>query len=294
MIKKNQGGDSMIRLIVSDLDGTLLNNEKKISERTLNAILEAKKQGIRICMASGRYDTMMSIYSDAVKGCDYLLSCNGAMVKNEQNHEVLFSACIPVEGVRKILNYFRVKQLKFMMYGYDSIYYEKNQTSMKKRIDDYEALTIEVNLPKKLTYQAIDLEESLNYENIVKIVAYESSQDVIEQIRQFVGTLEECCIDSTGYGIYGIFHKSVSKQVGIDAIKADMKITDQEVMIFGDWDNDLSMFESGGICVGMANASPLIKEKATFLTLSNEEDGVAIVIERLLEEMTKQKGLPSS
>lgn len=279
-----QRGAKMIQLIVSDLDGTLLNNAKKISERTLRALKAARAKGIKLCMASGRYDEMMSIYSDAVGGCDYLLSCNGAMVKNEKSKEVLFSACITSENVGKILNYFKMEKLTFMMYGFDTIYYERNQATMLQRIKDYETLTMEVKLPKKLTYQAIDLEGNLNFENIIKIVAYEKEPEVIQKIRHYVDEIAGCCMDSTGYGIYGIFHESVSKKRGIDAIKEELKLTDEEVIIFGDWDNDLSMFESGGICVGMANASILIKEKATFLTASNEEDGVAIVIEKLLND----------
>ena len=272
----------MIKLIISDLDGTLLNDQKKLSQRTLNAIDKAKQQGIKICMASGRFDAMMSIYSEAIQGCDYLLSCNGSMVKNEQTKEVLFSACILDQDVKEILRYFKEKQCMFMMYSYDTIYYSAHP-SMLKRITDYEELASKTGYPCKLKAQQVDLNKENHFEHIIKMVAYEEGDEAIHQLRAFVDGLSACYTDSTGYGIYGIFNQLVSKKNGIDAIKKELNLADNEVVIFGDWDNDLSMFESGGNCVAMANASDALKAKATRFTLTNNEDGVAIVIEEILK-----------
>lgn len=85
---------SKIKLIVTDLDGTLLNDEKKVSAYTVEMIQKAKAAGIKICIASGRFDGMLSIYRDSILGCDYTISCNGAVVKNEKQQSVLAGECV--------------------------------------------------------------------------------------------------------------------------------------------------------------------------------------------------------
>ena len=276
---------SKIKLIVTDLDGTLLNDDKKISAYSVNVIQKAKAAGIKFCIASGRYDGMLSIYRDAMLGCDYTISCNGAVVKNEHNDQYLLVNALKAENTLAILNYFKEHHLTYMFYSPDTIYYEEGQSKMAQRVSDYEQLAKSLGYPKKLRVETVKLNEPFDrFKNIIKIVAYEKEEAKLEALRAFCATLEDCCMEATGYGIYGLFAKHVSKREGIEVIKKEMGIDDDAVAVFGDWENDLSMFDCADTRVAMDNGMDCLKVKATIIAPSNNDDGVAKVIAQLMNE----------
>ncbi len=274
-----------IKLIVTDLDGTLLNNDQRISAYTAEVLQRAKKAGMSICIASGRYEEMLSIYRDMMQGCDFTLSCNGAVVKREADGKHLLVEALSDADTKRILDYFKAHRLTYMFYSPDTVYYAKGSARMAKRIRNYEELSIRVGFPKQLKAQAVDLNESTDgFRQIIKIVAYEEDSNKLAELRAFCESIEGCCLENTGYGIYGIFARNVSKREGIEVIKQTLGIGSEAVVVFGDWENDLSMFDCADTRVAMANGMDLVNERAKILALSNEEDGVAKVIEQLLAE----------
>lgn len=275
---------SKIKLIVTDLDGTLLNDEKEVSAYTVEMIQKAKAAGIKICIASGRFDGMLSIYRDSILGCDYTISCNGAVVKNENSNQFLLVNALSHENTIKILTYFKEQQLTFMFYSPDTIYYEAGKAKMAKRVTDYEQLAQSLGFPKKLKVETVDLTKPFDsYHNIIKIVAYEHEEEKLSALRAYCDTLENCCMEATGYGIYGLFEKNVSKREGIEVIKKEMGIGNDAVAVFGDWENDLSMFDCADTRVAMVNGMEIVKERATIIAESNNDDGVAKVIASFID-----------
>lgn len=274
---------SKIKLIVTDLDGTLLNDDKRVSEYTVNVIQKAKQAGIKICIASGRFDGMLSIYRDSILGCDYTISCNGAVVKNENTDEYLLVNALSHENTIRIMEYFKEHQLTFMFYSPDTIYYKIGAENMAKRVSDYETLALKLGFPKQLKVEEVDVSAGFEkYENIIKIVAYENDEQKLNELRKFCESLKDCCMENTGYGIYGLFEKNVSKREGIEVIKKEMGIGNDAVAVFGDWENDLSMFDCADTRVAMVNGMDLVKERATIIAESNNDDGVAKIIETFI------------
>lgn len=263
-----------IKLIVCDLDGTLLNSKKDLTKGSIDTLKEAKEKGIRICFASGRYDQMMSVYSEAIGGADYLLSCNGAYVKSKDG-KILYKECLNDEVKEKIYHYLSDHNMVAMTYTTDHMYYVKDSEILMKRITDYEALAKRKGYPTKLPASAIELTGSHAFiKDVIKIVAYDEP-DKLSMFSTYVEGLKNVKNESTGYGLMGVFHPEVSKFSGIEAIKKEMSITDENVIVFGDYDNDLSMFACAKHSVAMANASENVKKAATDFALSNDEDGVS-------------------
>lgn len=263
-----------IKLIVCDLDGTLLNSKKELTKASIDTLKEAKQRGICVCYASGRYDQMMSVYSEAIGGADYLLSCNGAYVKSIDG-EILYKECLD-DGVKeKIYEYLYEHDMVAMTYTTDHMYYVKDSEVLMKRITDYEALAKSKGYPIKLPATPIELTGCHDFiKDVIKIVAYDEP-DRLSAFSDYVSKLDHVKNESTGYGLMGVFHPEVSKYSGIEAIKKAMNITDENVIVFGDYDNDLSMFACAKHSVAMANASENVKKAATDFTLSNDEDGVS-------------------
>lgn len=271
------------KLIVCDLDGTLLNDRKEVTKRTADILIAAGNEGCRICFASGRGEKMMSIYSDAIGGCDYLVSCNGAMARYLPENKILYVAPLEDADVKVILEYVFEHQLSFMLYTVDRIYYSQFAKMMETRITSYEEKAAALGHPVHLPAGPLAGKDWKNVHlgPVTKIVIYEEDQIIMDQYVQFVKDhLPRTGCETTGYGLMGTFSKEVSKKYAVEHIKEHMGIASDRVYVFGDYDNDLSMFACADHRIAMANASEPVKNMATYVTLSNNEDGVADYIER--------------
>lgn len=273
-----------IKLIVCDLDGTLLDDQERISEYSKEILKKAQKSGIKLCFASGRYEQMMSVYDSFIGGCDYMVSCNGAIVKQLPSHRILHMKLLSANQTALILRYIKEHDMIFMMYSKDHIYYSKQGERLLRRIDKYEKLCLELGYAKKLKPIGIDVQQPMKaYDNIIKIVVYEDSLDKISQYQSFVNGLNGVCGESTGYGLMGTFNTEVSKKTAIEQIMEDMNISKKQVCVFGDYENDLSMFDCAEYKIAVDNATEVLKSKATDITASNNQDGVAKYIKKILE-----------
>ena len=278
---------SEIKLVVCDLDGTLLDDKKMISGYTVKVMQEVRRQGIQVCFASGRDEQMMSVYAKLVGGCDYMLSDNGALVRDSKG-KMLHSAVLKEEDARQLLMYLNEKEMTFMMYSAEKMYFSEGSERLKKRIRDYEDLSWRLGCPVKLqAEELLRTEPVTGYRTAAKIVAYEEDEEKVKAYTEFISTLPRVHCESTGYGLMGAFDREVSKKTALHKIMEHMGIDKEEVCVFGDFDNDLSMFECAAHRVCMANGVEKLKAAASYVTLSNNEDGVAVYLADLLGILPK-------
>lgn len=271
------------KLLVFDLDGTLLTDAKDITPRTRETLKRAKNKGYALCFASGRCEEMMSIYQDAVGGCDYCISCNGAKTMDLGHHTLIASKVFRDDDVNGVLEYVMSRRMDFMMYGVDRIYFPAYSEKMKEHVKKYERLSEKWGFPVRLNAMGISSQElPVHLQNILKIVVYMRNEEEQQAYVAFVKAQDNLIGESTGYGLLGTFEKSVSKKTAVECLMAYMKITKEDVYVFGDYDNDLSMFSAAANRIAVENAVAKIKEKATWITASNNEDGVAVYLENVL------------
>lgn len=272
-----------IKLVVCDLDDTLLNDQKIITEHTQRVLEKVKKMGIAVCFASGRDAQMMSVYDKQIGGCDYVLSNNGAMV-HDRAKRIVHNRFLSEQDTADILTYLNDQQMAFMMYSAEEMYFSEGSQQLKKRIDSYEALSAKIGCPVKLKVKAFCRNSAVTgFETAAKIVAYEKETAGLEAFMRFLKTLPDVHCESTGYGLMGAFQKEVSKKTALQRIMQDMGILPANVCVFGDFDNDLSMFECAKYRVCMANGVQPLKDAASSITRSNNEDGVACYLEKELD-----------
>ncbi len=269
-----------IQFIVSDLDGTLLNDDKKITAYSQEILERCQAQGKKICFASGRYGAMMSMYEEQIGGCDYLISSNGAQVN--KGDKVIYAECIEKELV-KALREFAVKHAyDLAVYCTKTIYFTKGATQIEKRYLNYQKLCEKSGYPKKLNYFEME-EETEIVDSVIKIVVYEDNEEKYQKFFEFAKTLKGISSESTGYGLIGLFSLNVSKKTAIEVIAKELQITRDHICVFGDYDNDLSMFECAKYKVAVGNAIEEVKVKADFIVDSNNEDGVAKFLQKILD-----------
>ncbi len=267
----------MIKLIALDLDDTLLDKNKNISYRNLQAIKEVLDKKIKIIIATGRpYFRVKPILEklNILDDRNYEITFNGGSITNANHTTTYYEKTINNQKLKKISEAARKLDVCFNVYYHNQIYTSKIEPSI-------------LGLP---VYQGIQF-SYLSEDQIDTLVAahkviFADKEEKIKSIKQLV--LHELqndfsIVQSTPHFLE-ILPMHISKGEALKNLCMKLEIKPEEVMSIGDAENDVSMFDYAEICVAMGNAVSALKEKATFITKTCEEDGVAYAISTLLRE----------
>lgn len=255
-------------LIVVDLDGTLLTDDKTISSLTKETLIKAKQAGHQVMIATGRPYRASQIYYDELSLTTPIVNFNGAFIHHPKNpmwqtihtpvdlrvvHDV-------VESVHK--------------YEYDNLIAEVLDDVYLHRDDEGMLQMFRMGSPNILTG---DLKNILLQDPTSLLIQADDVNTPI--IRQHLHDVHAELIEHRRWGapfpIIEIVRKGLSKAVGIDHIAKEMGIPRDRIIAFGDEDNDLEMIDYAGIGVAMSNGIDDLKNIANEITLSNNEDGIA-------------------
>lgn len=270
-----------IRLIVCDLDGTLLNDEKAMTKYSIETLRQVRRRGIKLCFASGRHLQMMRLYSELADGVDYTISCNGAVACSQEKKQALFRSCLKPAVVKELLHFLFSENLGFLLHSDTRIYCAAGRESLLSGIRSYETLARIHQFPQSIDSDPITPETKLP-ENVLKIVVYEQDEAKLRQLTSRISACSATRTESTGYGLTGIFSNGVSKRTALEKVMADCGAEKEHVVVFGDYENDLSMFSCAAHRVAMENATASLKERATHIAGDHNADGVARYIQQFI------------
>lgn len=275
-----------IKVIIMDVDGTLTNSKKQITPKTKEMLIEAQNKGIKLVLASGRpVSGLIGLAKELEmeKHHGLLVSFNGSKVVYCQTKEVLFDQTMRIEDAREVLehmknfkvypmidkgNYLFVNDVYKGMITYqnekiDIIQYEARGGNFK--LCEIEDLSSFVDFPLNKILTAGD-PEYLN----------KHYQDMMEPFKERLN----CMFTAPFY--FEFTAKGIDKAKALDSVLKPMGFQQEEMVAFGDGDNDATMLSYAGIGVAMDNAQDSLKKIADKITLSNEEDGIAVMLETLL------------
>ncbi len=261
----------MIRLVMTDLDGTLLREDKTVSERNIAAIRSLKEQGIQFGIATGR--PLIGVYHMLERWgireyCDCLVGMNGVQLYDVMQDKKIEQHLLDGNSIRAIVNYYNGLDVTFGIYKGEVLYANRQNAFLHKLASqvgfDFVVCDYETMYTKPQTKLLIMCEPHLMAD-----VAARAELLSLPQVNGF---------QSSGY-LFEWMNANASKSLGISQICAMRGYTMQDVVVFGDHDNDLEMLRDAGIGVCMANGSERAKQAADVLTLSNEEDGLAVYVE---------------
>ncbi|MBO1199245.1 HAD family phosphatase [Staphylococcus simiae] len=286
----------MIKLIATDMDGTLLNAAHEISQTNIDAIKYAQQQGITVVIATGRafYEAQTPV-ADTDLIVPYIC-LNGAEVRDE-TFNVMSTSHLNKELVHKITNVLNDAGIYYQVYTNRAIYTENPQRDLDIYIDIAERAGQHANVDKikngiqrridNGTLKVVDnysAIEDIPGELIMKILAFDGDLDKIDQAGQTLAASPNLAISSSSRGNLEITHSDAQKGIALETIAERLGISMEDVMAVGDNLNDVSMLERVGHPVAMANATDKVKEVAQFVTDSNENSGVGKAIMKLLKE----------
>lgn len=265
----------MYKLIAVDMDGTLLREDKTVSERTKQAIQMAHAQGVKVVLASGRPIEGLNRYLEELGLCteeDYVLSYNGSVVQNVGTKEVIAKSVL--KGKDLMALYKLSKELGVNIHAFSK------DGCITPKMNEYSQLEGRINgIPvHEVNYDTISAEE-----DIVKIMLIDPVEVLEEAIKKLPQTLyDEYTIVRSAPFFLEFLNKNSGKAVGVKALGEHLGIKREEIICIGDAGNDLDMIEYAGLGVAMGNAFEEVKKAADYITDSNEEDGVAKVIEKFV------------
>lgn len=265
------------KLIAFDIDGTILNTSSRLSPATENALRGAMDAGIKVIIATGR------MYPSAMKALGHLkidapcVFYNGAVLRNPTTGETLWARFMDRRCVSRVLDFYHKNKWYIQIYSNDRLYVadrDDDRCRFYEKLSGIEAIPVgdgiwrfEARAEKLL---GISLDELVFHEMHSRTVSRFGSEIYV----------------ATSWGRFvEMAHRSVNKARGVERAAASLGIGREDVMAFGDGNNDKEMIEWAGCGVAMANAPDVVRAAADEVTLSNEEDGVAAVINRILQQI---------
>lgn len=264
-------------IIALDLDGTLTNSQKIITEATRKGLIELQKKGKTVVLASGRPINGVVYLAEELqlkRYGGYTLSFNGARITRCSDDRIIRNQTLPPEVIRPIWEYIKT------IPGLDLISY--SDTQILSGIQDNEFNLVEARNCKIDVVPVMDFPSVLNFPVNKMIVSGnpELLSGVIEPLREQYRNKLSIYLSEPFY--LEIMPLNVDKAAALDFLLKTLGLSAENLICCGDSFNDISMIKYAGLGVAMANAQSVVKEAADYITVSNDEDGVLRVIERFM------------
>jgi Cof subfamily protein (haloacid dehalogenase superfamily) len=265
------------KLLVLDVDGTLLNDEREISKRTLAALLKVQQMGVRIVLASGRPTYGLMPLAKTLELGNYggfVLSYNGCQIIKAQNGEILFERRINPEMLPYLEKKARKNGFAIFTYHDDTLITDSPDNEYIKN----EALLNNLKIIKEDEFStAIDFAPC----KCMLVSDKEKALIGLEQHweKRLAGTLD--AFRSEPYFLE-VVPCGVNKANTLGALLEHLGVTREEVIAVGDGVCDVTMLQLAGMGVAMGHSQDSVKVCADYVTASNEEDGVALAVEKLI------------
>lgn len=279
----------MIRLIATDLDGTLLRPDLSVSARTRAALDAARAAGIHVVPVTARQPRGVRRIAEAAGFTEYALCGNGAHGVHLGTGEVLFEAHVEEAAQRALALALaaRVPGVLFVSVRQGGeVFVAQEGYAAIAQFEDHKREPVEMG--------AFSLDDVLAHPSLKFIVRHATltPRELLAEVRAL--DLGGFAVTHSGAPFLEVLAEGVSKAWGLERLCTRLGIAREEVLAFGDAPNDAEMLAWAGHGVAMGHAEPEAREAADEVTLTNAEDGVAAVIERVLAEQALSSRAQSS
>lgn len=287
----------MYKLIVIDLDGTMLDSYGQVTQNTKNAIKNAIEKGIDVVIASGRpIDSIKSIAKD-IGSEKYFIAGNGALIYDIPKDEILYDKYMKKEKVLEIIKICEENSISYNVYTdktilakslkYNVLYYYKE--NLKKPEDKRTHINIVENI--------YDYIQKMQEEKFLKITICDDSKAIFQSIIRKLEQIKDIEILDVShmsrkvieqgteqipieYYYTEVSSENVDKWYAIEFLMKKLQIQKEEIITIGDNSNDKKMIKEAGLGIAMGQSMPQLKVIADYITNSNTEEGVAKAIEK--------------
>lgn len=266
---------SSYKMIVMDMDDTLLNSENQVSPDTAKYLIELQDKGYHVVLASGRpTEGMLPIARDLHlhEHDSYVISFNGSRTTRVRDGELEAEQSISKKDFDRIVDYCRDNNIFVLTYQDGHIIYE----------GEHEYMNIESELTGLPMHRTDDLKAFIQ-NSVAKVLGVDYESHIQELSQAFGGVFNDQIDVTTSKPFFLEFvPHGVSKGNALHALCEKVGIDISETIAFGDSMNDYSMMEEAGYAVAMGNARDALKEIADFVTLDHNSDGIVYALKKIL------------
>lgn len=289
----------MYKLVAIDLDGTMLNQYGIITEKTKEIIKKVQEKGVEVIIASGRAITSVKRFSKEINSNKYFISGNGAITYDIRNDKILYENILKKSKALQIIKICEENSIYYNVYtengiiaknlSYNTLYYYKDNLSKPDENRTH------INLVENV-YNYIDEKD----EKILKIMICDEHKSVFNSIVRKIKEISEIEILEVShmsrkiikqgteeialeYFYTEVSAQNVDKWNALEELIKLMNISREKVITIGDNANDLKMIKNAGLGIAMGESAPYVKQSADMITLTNEENGVAVALKKIFE-----------
>ena len=265
------------QMLVLDLDGTLTNSRKELTEPTKQALIEIQEEGKKVVLASGRPINGIVPLAEKLnlsKYGGYMLSFNGARITQCSTGEIVYNRTLPADVIAPIY------EITSTYPGLDILTYDGDQILSGIASNEYTEKESFIN--KMEIVQVPDFVSRLTFPVNKLLIAGEPSilEELMPHLQQKFHKLLNIYRSEPFF--LEIMPQNIDKAYSLQKLLNSIGLTADSMICCGDGFNDISMIEYAGLGVAMENAQPIVKETADFITKSNDEDGILHVINTFL------------
>lgn len=274
------------KLVCIDMDGTLLNSKKKVSSYNRQIIKRAHALGVHIVITTGRIYENAAYFSKLIGVKSPVIASNGAIIKDKDESKIIYKKGLDFKAIKTIIKVCSAHKVKANFNTHDSVICSSRLLNVLMKRLFLKSMSISRSGKLDIKYVSKDTEllkvVEENYDDIIKCEIIDKSAKKIMVLKEALKKLQGIeVVSSSRYNIE-ITSKYVSKGRAVEALAKYYGINREEIISIGDSENDLSMIEYAGFGVAMGNAQKLIKDKADYITDTNDKDGVGKAIKKFI------------
>ncbi len=270
-----------IKLIISDLDGTLLDANSQLTNETIETVQDLRKAGYLFTFATGRLDRMAWHFAELLNLDLPIISCNGAMLRYHRSNELIYQYVLSYEAIEKIKVYCDAYQADYLFYAADKVYFSPNS----KRIETFRRYNTQAKAfgHEEVFLQSLDtLENGIPREKIMKsFITFPPDKVLAEKLSHALLHIEDVDNVVSVSGAIDIVPTGCNKGEAVMKLASSLDLEMNQVCCIGDQMNDISMLERAGLAIAMGSGVKSVQEHADYIAGHHNENGMAQAMRKI-------------
>ena len=267
------------KMLVTDMDYTLLNKEKRVSDRNREALRRAMEKGVHMVVATGRIYTSARIYAKLLGLDTPIIASNGALIKDAS--KTIFRDILSQDTVREMLRLCHKYGIYCHFFTENTIYSEKLINVSLRYTEWNKYMGEEDQVKIRIVDDGEEIIEAAKSE-VLKAVVFDDDDEKIQKLRDGIMETGIVSVSQSMKHNLEVMNKGVTKGNAVRILAQMYGINREEIIAIGDNENDISMIEYAGLGIAMGNAEEILKRAADHVTGDYQEDGVAEAIEKFI------------
>ena len=261
-----------IKLVATDIDGTIVKWDTSVSDGVKKCIKNLQKKGIKVVLVTGRMHCATKHLRDELGLNSPVVSYQGGLIK-DNDEKTLYQENLNSNCAKEIIKWAKENNIHLNLYINDKLYVENDDDCVKKYTDG-----------KFVSYTVCPF-ESLEIENVNKILAidYGNAERVTGWVKELQAKYPDLYIVKSTPFFCEIGSQMAKKSLGVEFLAKHWGLNKEEILTIGDQNNDIELLKAGGVKVAMGNATQELKECATYITDTVENDGFVKAIEKFCD-----------